>query len=149
MPFALILIGLILIVSGARNTHAAMGAQITKDFTGPNNFITWVVAIGTIGAVGYVEKLRTFSHYFMALIIIGMVLSNKGFFTQFQAALAQGPVSPNVGETPSFSLDINIGSGSGANGSVLPSDGLFGASPSDGAGQSKFNSYMNKLFGRT
>lgn len=92
MPFALVLIGLLMIVTGARNTHAAFGRQIVSDFTGPGNFTSWIVAIGAVGAVGYIEPLKPLSRAFMVLIIISFVVKNGGVFTKFTQALAQGPL---------------------------------------------------------
>lgn len=96
MGFALIIAGLLMIVTGGRGTYAAFGAQVAKDFTGPpgQNFTYWIVALGAVGAVGYIDALRTISRLLLVLVIIGIFLSNKGFFAQFQAALKQGPVAP-------------------------------------------------------
>lgn len=89
MPFALTIIGLLLVVTGFQNTHAQLGKQITSDFTGKNNFIYWIAALGAVGALGYVKELEPFSRAFLVLILIGIFLSNKGFFSQFNAALTQ------------------------------------------------------------
>lgn len=94
MPFALIMIGLILVVTGAQDTYAAMGQQLRKDFTGDGNFVFWVAAIGTIGAIGYIEPLRPLSRAFMTLIIVAVLIANPKFFSQLSDALKQGPISP-------------------------------------------------------
>lgn len=91
MPFALVLIGLIMIVTGAKGTQKEFGRELVSDFTGPGNFTWWIVSIGALGALGYVDKLRTFSRTFMALVIISMILSNRGFFDQFTKAINTGP----------------------------------------------------------
>jgi len=96
MPFALVTIGLLMIVTGARNTFGAMGRQIAGDFTGPGNFTYWLLSIGTVGAVGYAAPMRKFSIMFMTLILLAMVLAHKGFFNQFYAAIKQGPVAPKA-----------------------------------------------------
>jgi hypothetical protein len=95
MPFALVIIGLLMIVTGVRNTHAAFGQQIITDFTGPQNFTTWLVAIGAVGALGYIEPLKPLSRAFMTLIIISFVVKNGGVFNKLQEALALGPVHNN------------------------------------------------------
>lgn len=95
MPFALVLIGLIMIVTGARDTYAQFGAQVRSDFTGDGNFLYWIAAIGAIGSLGYINKFRGFSQIFMALIIIAMILANGGFFDKLTQALATGPISPD------------------------------------------------------
>lgn len=96
MPFLLVAIGLVLIVTGVRDTYAQLAAQLQKDFTGQQNFTVWILAIGAVGALGYINSLRTFSHYFLALIIISMVISNKGFFQRFSQQFAAGPQTINA-----------------------------------------------------
>jgi hypothetical protein len=83
-----------MIVSGSRDTYAAFGKQLVSDFTGPGNFTYWLVALGFVGALGYITAFRTFSRAFMALIIIAMVIKNGGIFDKLTAALASGPVRP-------------------------------------------------------
>ncbi len=97
MAFVLAMVGLLMIVTGAKGTYAQFGAQVAKDFTGPQPFTYWIAAIGAVGAVGYIEALRVPSRMFMALLILAMVLANKGFFAQFQAALKSGPIAPPAG----------------------------------------------------
>jgi hypothetical protein len=94
MPFALVTIGLLLIVTGARDTYAAFGTQLQSDFTGQGNFIYWLAALGFIGALGYIQDLRTFSRVFLTLVIISMLLSNQGFFAKLQSALGTAKASP-------------------------------------------------------
>lgn len=92
MPFALVIIGLIMIVSGSRDTYKQLGAELQSDFTGEGNFLYWLVAIGGVGMLGYVKELRGFSRAFMALILIAMVIRNGGVFDQFTAAIGAGPI---------------------------------------------------------
>lgn len=94
MPFALVTIGLIMIVSGARDTYAALGKELTEDFTGPGNFLYWLIAIGFLGALGSVKELQGFSRAFMALVLISMVIANRGFGAELTKAVEQGPVRP-------------------------------------------------------
>lgn len=101
MPFALLLIGLVLVVTGAKGTMRELGSEIREDFIGPGNFTWWIASIGVVGTLGYVQELRTFSRVFMALIVISMVLSNRGFFNKFTEALNTGPVSPKPVAQPS------------------------------------------------
>lgn len=99
MPFALVTIGLILIVVGAKGTQREFGSELRADFTGPGNFTFWIASVGAVGALGYVESLKTFSRAFMALIIVSMILSNRGFFQKFMEALNAGPESIKGKET--------------------------------------------------
>lgn len=93
MPFALLIIGLLLVVAGFQNTHKELGSQIVNDFTGQNNFIYWIAAIGIVGALGYVKALEPFSRMFLALILVSIFLANKGFFNQLNASLTKSTSS--------------------------------------------------------
>lgn len=97
MPFALVFIGLIMIVAGARDTHAALGKELIEDFTGPGNFLYWFAAIGALGALGAIPQFRGFSRWFMALVIIAMVIRNGGFFDKLSEALTGQVVVPEKG----------------------------------------------------
>lgn len=91
MPFALVVIGMVLIITGLRNTYAQLGTTLYGDLI---PFSKFALAIVAVGALGYIPELRRFSHWFLALIIIAMVLANKGFFQRFSQALALGPQAP-------------------------------------------------------
>lgn len=104
MPFALVTIGLIMIVTGAKGTYSAFGKQVASDFTGEGNFLYWIASIGAVGALGYVPDLKTFSRMFMTLIVVAMVLRNGGVFDQFTAAMRQGPTKPDAAKLPSGNL---------------------------------------------
>jgi hypothetical protein len=114
MAFALVLIGLLLIVMGARDTYLQFGQQLTKDITGQNYaFIKWFIAIAGVGALGYIQELRTFSHYFLALIIIALLLNNKGFFAALSQGIQTAPVSPTAGAPTQSASGSPLVTGSG------------------------------------
>lgn len=94
MPFALVIIGLVMIVSGARDTYAALGKELVEDFTGPGNFTYWLVALGFLGALGSIPQFKNFSRAFMALALVAMVINNRGVFAKLTEALKTGPVKP-------------------------------------------------------
>lgn len=94
MPFALVFIGLVMIVTGAKGTQSALGKQLVKDFTGPGNFFYWFASIGVIGALGSIPGFKPFSRMFMTLIIVAMILRNGGVFDKFMQALQSGPIAP-------------------------------------------------------
>jgi hypothetical protein len=110
MPFALVLIGIILVVTGAKDTHVQLGQQLQKDFTGDGNFVFWVAAVGSVGALGYIEPLRPLSRAFMVLIIVAVLIANPKFFTELSSALKEGPIAPtksaNAGNTSSTMADV-------------------------------------------
>lgn len=95
MPYALVVIGLMLIVSGAKNTYQQLGQQIVTDFTGDKNFSYWIVSIGAVGAVGYNKTLQPLSRSFLFLILISFIIKNNGVFTQFTNAMQDGPKKIN------------------------------------------------------
>lgn len=147
MPFALVFIGLVMVITGAKGTHKDLGNQLVADFTGPNNFLYWLAAIGAVGSLGYIPAMRPFSRVFMALIIIVMVIRNGGFFTEITKAIQLGPehsaqpseestadvTAPGTTQSPTQSLEQH-------------QSGFMGQSPTS-PGQAKFNGWMNFLFG--
>lgn len=100
MPYALIIAGVILTVAGVRNTQAALYSLLSSDFTGNKSFIWWTLSILGIGAIGYVEDLKGLANAFLALILIVLILANKGVFQQFTDALKNPiPAAPVAGNT--------------------------------------------------
>lgn len=86
MPFALLIIGITLLVSAVRGTYTDLDKLVVGEFKGntaQSNFLYWIVAILIVGMIGYVESLQSFSRAFLALIIIVLFLHNKGFFSNF------------------------------------------------------------------
>lgn len=139
MAFVLVVVGLLMIVTGARGTYAQFGSQVAGDFTGDHNFLYWIAAIGGVGALGYIDALRTFSRYFMALILVVLILANGGFFAKLTAALKSGPIAPEGSGAPAASLPA--GSASSMLGAQGQSPGVPGQTGT--YGQAKANQYFN------
>jgi len=106
MAFALLIIGITLVVAAVRNTQGDLITLLIGDFTGPNNFIYWIVALLIIGAVGYVPKLKPVSDGFLVIVILALFLSKGrpdsktgGFFKQFTDALGTTTKAPATGAT--------------------------------------------------
>jgi hypothetical protein len=97
MPFALVIVGLIAVMSAIKGTQQQLGAQLVKDFTGQNSFLVWMAAICTVGLIGYIPALQKFSRAFLVLVILAIILSHQGFFQQLYAALQAGPTAPQGG----------------------------------------------------
>lgn len=93
MPYALVIAGIVLTIAGVRNTHRALFSLLSNDFTGNNSFIWWALSILGIGAIGYVQNLRPLANAFLALLLIVLILANKGVFQQFTQAL-KNPIPP-------------------------------------------------------
>lgn len=119
MPFVLIIIGLVLIVSAVQNTvtdnsqsgQKGLTTLVKGDFTGPNNFVYWAVSILVIGALGYFDAFKSLSRVFMALIVVVLFIKGQqgvNFFQSFQNVLS------NLGS------GLNSGSSSLASNSSSP-----------------------------
>lgn len=138
MPFALLTIGLLLIVVGFQNTYKAFGTQLVSDFSGQNSFLLFMLAIMAVGAIGYVKTLETFSRTLLGLIVIALFIGavNKGgFFSNFQSGLATGltsPTNPIGGALPAGGGGVSSGgggsggSGGGGLGDLSSAAGLIG-----------------------
>lgn len=88
MPFALLAIGILLVIAAYNNTQDVLAAQIKKDFSGKTGFIYWIAAIVLVGALGYIRPLQPVSRGFLALILVVLFLTNSGAFAKFNAALS-------------------------------------------------------------
>ncbi len=87
MPYALIAIGLLLTVAGARNKQGDLFALVKGDFTGNNSFLWWAISIIAIGALGYIKGAKPLANSFLALVLVVLVLNNAGVFDKFIAAI--------------------------------------------------------------
>jgi len=100
MPFALLLIGVWLLIAGVRNTAGpastpgTLFALLHGDFTGTDNFAYWFIAIVLIGAIGYIPKLKSLSTAFLVLVLVVLFLKKGsstgvggGFFDQFLSGI--------------------------------------------------------------
>jgi len=112
MAFALLIIGVVLITAGVRNTQSQLFQLVQGDFTGDSNFFFWFVSILIIGAIGYVKALKPISTAFLVLVILVLFLTkgnpgsaSGGFFAKFVQALQSTTTQSATGApTPSTSL---------------------------------------------
>jgi hypothetical protein len=117
MPFAFIIVGLVMVTSGALGTSGQLTKLLKGDLTGQSSFVYWIVSILLIGALGYVDDFKALSRSFLALIIIVLLISedNKGsggFFAEFQQALQSVTTSSGLGG--SVSTPVNSATASNA-----------------------------------
>jgi hypothetical protein len=117
MPFVLIVIGIVLLVTAIQGTTSQLGTMLSQDIFGggttTGSFVFWIVAIVGIGAVGYVPRLKPFSDAFLILVIIVLFLANGGVFAKIGPAL-QGISSAST----------NAGTGGGAASTVSPGSAI-------------------------
>ena len=117
MPFALLLIGFLAFVSAYKNTLPQLGALLKSDFSGKGNFLYWIAALIIVGGVGYFRPLQNSSKMLLLLVLVVMVLSDKGFFGQFVAALnAPAPAAATETAVGSASNDAAAPASSGGGG---------------------------------
>lgn len=125
MSFALLIIGITLIVAAVRNTQDTLVSLVVGDFSGDGNFVYWVVALLLVGSIGYVPRLKPLSDGFLVLILLALILSRGdpkkniggGFFKQFTDAIGTtkatggtAPVSVTVGPS---GVNVTKGTGKG------------------------------------
>jgi hypothetical protein len=129
MPFVLIVAGSLLFIAAVRGTQQDLFYLLARDFTGPHNFIFWIVAILIIGAVGYIPRLKPVSDGFLILVILALFIrKGTGFFDMFQqqigttttakpvvSAPAGGSSLVNLGGGPSVGVTLPGGVGIGVN----------------------------------
>lgn len=84
MPLLFIGSGLILILTALKGDPDKLWTLLEGDFSGDNNYVYWMVSILVLGALGYAAPLRGLSRLFMALVVIVLLLDNKGFFAKLQ-----------------------------------------------------------------
>lgn len=90
MGFAFLLAGILFFVAAYRGKESTdeLMAIFKADFTGPDNFFVWALAIGTVVAFGYIPKMRPLSNALFVLILLAIILahsdkSGKNFVTEF------------------------------------------------------------------
>lgn len=85
MPLVFIVVGLVLILTGLKGDPTELYDLVKGDFTGPNNFVYWSLAIFVLGAIGYIPSLRNLSRLFIVLVVLVLLVNNRGFFSQLQS----------------------------------------------------------------
>jgi hypothetical protein len=138
MPLAFLLIGAVLIITAIRGTHANLGQLLSQDFTGSgagqgHSFLIWMAAIAGVAALGYIPEMKVPARLLLALVILGLLIANKGVFAQASAALGQGIPGVTVqqaqaaptGEALPAAIPVQL-SGAGGSGSAASAAGTAG-----------------------
>ena len=131
MPFALLLLGMLAFVSAYKDTLGQLGGYLKGDFSGAGNFFYWIAALILVGSIGYFKPLRMTSKMLLLLILVVMMLSDKGFFAQFVAALnAPAPAAAPEAAVGRASTDTSTKSGGFSLGSLISAGvGLASGNP--------------------
>jgi hypothetical protein len=118
MPFILLLLGILFVVIGYRNTCSQFIALIKGDFQGPGNFLYWILALLVIGSIGYFDKARGVANALLALIIVALFLNRQGFFVQLNNAVANASGGQGLGSIFSNPGGVVVSPGTGSAGNV-------------------------------
>lgn len=92
MPIFFLIVGALLIIVSINDKLRELGDLVRDDFTssaGAPSFSVWLLAIFVAGSIGYVKELRPVANAFLVLIVVGMLLSNKGFFAKFSQSVSR------------------------------------------------------------
>jgi hypothetical protein len=96
MPFVFLFLGMLLLVTAIRGTQGDLFALLKSEFVGKSSFFPWAAAIIILGAIGYIRPIRPISDALIGLVILVIILANKGgVFAQFNTALS-APVTPSA-----------------------------------------------------
>lgn len=116
MPLALILLGVLFLTAAVRGNKCngqqcsdLLFTTLKSDFTGPNNFIYWGIALFIIGGAGYYKPLKPLSNAFLGLIILVLFISNRGFFQKFMDQIQSTTVA-NSSASANQSIPTNVNS---------------------------------------
>lgn len=90
MPIFFLIVGVLLIVVGINDKMSELGDLIKEDFQPTGNqagFQVWIIALFVAGSLGYIRSFKPVANAFIVLILVSLMLSNRGFFDRFTQAL--------------------------------------------------------------
>lgn len=116
MPFVLFLLGVLFLIVAVRGTQDQFFALLKGEFSGTNNFLVWILAIVILGMIGYIKPIRPVAHSMIGLIILVMIVANKGIFARFNEAV-RNPTQPTTAPAPATATGLT--NSGGANGSAF------------------------------
>lgn len=94
MPFVFIVVGIGLVVVAIRGTQATAFQLLQSEFSGPNSFVKWALALFILGGLGYVPVIRPITRALLLLVLLVIFLKNgKGLFAQFNTQVANPTAS--------------------------------------------------------
>lgn len=120
MPFVFLIVGLLLLVVAVQGTHKQAFSLIKSEFSGANSFLIFAAAFIILGALAYIRPIRPIALGLIGLVLITLILANRGgFFTQFNNAI-RNPIAPDVPAPAAVDPTKGSGAGTVAPGSSLP-----------------------------
>ena len=95
MPFVFAVLGILLLVIAIQGTQVQAFTMLKSEFSGSNSFIVFAAAIVILGALAYIKPIRPIMFGMIGLVLLGLILANKGgFFSQLNNAL-RNPTTPD------------------------------------------------------
>lgn len=90
MPVALLVIGAVFVIVAVNGHGREFFSLLKGDFTGPDNFLFWLVVLFMIGAIGYIDELEPLADGFFVIVILALLLARQkdgrgGFFGMLQS----------------------------------------------------------------
>lgn len=117
MPFAFAGLGLLFLVVAIRGTQEEMFRLLKSEFVGPRSFIPWVASILVLGAIGFIKPIRPITDALIGLVILAIILQDKGGFFQKFVDQLSNPVAPPTPAPSAADIPRNVqvlpGSGQG------------------------------------
>jgi len=95
MPFAILIVGAILVIVAFNNSAPALVSELEADIP---PYFKWATAIAAILGLGYIPGLRTPSRYLLGLVLLVVLLKNyTGIIAGFQTFLTGSGTPSGVG----------------------------------------------------
>jgi hypothetical protein len=104
VPFLLILIGAVLLVSALRNTQGSLATALETDVPG---FTKWGLALGAIAALGFIPGMQRISRWLLALVVVVLVLRNWSQFLTGITSLETPPTPAAAVTSPASAYVAN------------------------------------------
>jgi hypothetical protein len=93
MPFAVLVIGAIILIAAFNNSFSDLATELEQDLPG---FFKWMLAIVVILGIGYAPGMKVPSRWIMGLVALVIVLTQ---WSKFQAAFTSATQGSGSGST--------------------------------------------------
>jgi len=87
MPWLFVILGVLFAVVGIRDKTDEFHEILADDFSGPDSFANWIIAVFLITAIGMYRPLRGVSDGFLILLILAVFLQGN-FIDSFRRQIA-------------------------------------------------------------
>lgn len=134
MGIPIFVIAIVLFAAAYQNQLGYLAQNAEEDLKGA---ITWIAAMAAIGVIGLIPKARPISNALFFLVILVLLISNKGIFANIASGQAFKPQSPPKAPPVAGAKAVPASAGPGvkASGSIDAGAGVAGsASGSAGVG---------------